>query len=216
MAMDPWDRRAEEDAKAFRAFSLYAAIEPTERTYLASYHAYYRERHPDAPDSKLPVNYAAIPSTYRAWTKRYDWKERAVAWDAAKAKARAEGELTGITYHWATIASEKEKLQTYTLELAQIAHKKAKEIYEKELNKDNYSMAHAVQMSKFVLATYRELIEMEKALKPGEEGRWTNDDEEELSRLVARMDSEQAHEFFERARERAEDEGPPGSLDNPS
>lgn len=214
MAMDPWDRRAEETAKAFQAFQIYAGLPPGERSYTNAYRIYMAEiiGRTDAADR----SWNDAPPHFKAWTQRYDWVERAVAWDAAKAKARAEGELTGITYHWATIASEKEKLYTYTLELAKIAHEKAKEIYEKELNKDNYSMAHAVQMSKFVLATYRELMEMEKALKPGEEGRWTNNDEEELSRLVARMDSEQAHEFFERARERAEDEGPPGSLDNPS
>ncbi len=193
---EPWDRRREESDSAYHAFEIYAELPPGQRSLKAAY-----RRHTGNENAAGPSD------NFKGWAKRYDWADRAAALDGAKASARFEGELAGIRDHWAEIAAQRERAHTQLLDLTDLAYEKAKEIYAEKLTKDNYSMAHAVQMSKFYLECYKLLIELEKVHKEVAENTWTEEDEQAIADLVERLDAEQAAEFFEeQARKKREEE----------
>lgn len=192
---EPWDRRPEEPGKAYSAFEIYLGLPPAERTLKKAYRLHTRNHNAAGPSDH-----------FQGWAGRHDWEERALAYDDAKAKARRDGELSGISSHWALIAEQKERVHTDLIGLATLAERKAREIYERELTKDNYSMAHAVQMSKFVLEIYKQLIELEKMHEGDEEGRWTDEDERAVAGLVEEVDAESANNFFEEALRRTQEE----------
>ncbi len=193
---EPWDRRRDEPAKAYSAFEIYLDLPPGQRTLKAAYRLYTGNENAGGPSDH-----------FKGWAKRHDWEERALAYDDAKAKARFEGELAGIEDQWKSLGAQKEKMHAQLMDLAEAAYEKALAIYEQELTRDNYSMAHAVQMSKFTLEVYKLLIELEKVHKEVAENTWTEEDEQAIADLVERLDAEQAAEFFEEeARKKREEE----------
>jgi hypothetical protein len=206
---EPWDRRRDEPAKAYGAFEYYLNLPPGQRTLKAAYRLHTGNE-----------NAAGPSDNFKGWARRHDWEERALACDDAKAKARFEGELRGIHDHWAEIAAQKERAHTQVIELTDLAYEKAKEIYERELTRENYSMAHAVQMSKFVLEIYKMLVDLEKLHAHRAENEWTEEDDREIARIIEEMDAQDAAEFFEEQRrkqeENEEDEGPEGTEDGRS
>jgi hypothetical protein len=203
MAKNPWDRLNEEPEKAFRAFVIYSDIPPLERTYIAAFRLYKDEATGQPEGTCQDVN---VQPYFRGWTERYDWRERALAKDDAKARARVEGELRGITSRWTTIAAEKEKQFKRILDLGEAAYQKAQDIFNRELSAENYSMAHAVQMSKFSLEVYKMLLEQERLSQAHNEGRWTDADEDAVADALEELSPEGAIEFFEEAQRRTEDE----------
>ncbi len=193
---EPWDRRRDEPAKAYSAFEIYLNLPPGQRTLKAAYRL-----HTGNEDAASPAD------SFKAWARRHDWEERALAYDGAKASARFEGELAGIRDHWAEIAAQRERAHTQLLDLTDLACEKAKEIYAKELTKDNYSMAHAVQMSKFTLEVYKMLTELEKVYRGAEQDRWTEEDERAVADALEELEPDDATKFFEeQARKKREEE----------
>ncbi len=195
-AKEPWDRRREESESAYHAFEIYAELPPGQRSLKAAY-----RRHTGNENAAGPSD------NFKGWAKRFDWADRAAALDGAKASARFEGELAGIRDHWAEIAAQRERAHTQLLDLTDLAYEKAKEIYAKELTKDNYSMAHAVQMSKFTLEVYKMLTELEKVYRGAEQDRWTEEDERAVADALEELEPDDATKFFEeQARKKREEE----------
>jgi hypothetical protein len=201
---EPWDRRRDEPAKAYGAFEIYLNLPPGQRTLKAAYRLHTGNE-----------NAAGPSDNFKGWAKRHDWEERALACDDARARARFEGELRGIHDHWAEIAAQKERAHTQVIELTDLAYEKAKEIYAKELTKDNYSMGHAVQMSKFVLEIYKMLVDLEKLHAQRAENEWTEEDDRAIAEAIEALEAEEALDagdaaarFFEEDLRSQEEEDP--------
>jgi hypothetical protein len=193
---EPWERYPDEERHQYQAFEIYANLPPHERSLKQAYRLYTHN-----PNATSPSD------TFKGWARRYNWKKRAAAWDDAKAKARFEGELKGTEKQWERLGAQRERMHIYVMELAEEAFHRAHEIYQQQLNKNNYSMAHAVQMSKFVLECYRMLIELEKVHKAHEEGRWTEEDDRALLEVLEKMEAREEAQFFEDAWHREQQEG---------
>jgi len=192
---DPWERRPDEEPHQYQAFEIYANLPPGERSLKQAYRLYI-----DNPDAAGPSD------NFKGWAKRHNWKVRATAWDDAKAHARYEGQIRGVEDQWEKIAAARERANDKVIDLVERAYDKACEIYEQELTKDNYSMAHAVQMTKVVFEGFKILQEQEKIYKEAGEGRWTEEDEREMARILDEIDSEQTQELFEERKRRLEAE----------
>jgi hypothetical protein len=205
---DPWERRPDEEPHQYQAFEIYMNLPPEKRSLKQAYRLYI-----DNPDAAGPSD------NFKGWAKRYNWKVRATAWDDAKAHARYEAQICGVENQWEKMAAEREQAHANVIELTNLAYDKAREIYEKELDKDNYSMGHAVQMSKFVLECYRMLLELEKIHAAHAKDEWTEEDDREMAELMERFEAQWAEEdaaaeFFEeqwRKQKEEEDEGPEDS-----
>ncbi len=210
---EAWDRRRDEPANAYAAFEIYLNLPPGQRTQKEAYRL-----HTGNQDAAGPSEH------FRGWARRHDWEERALAYDDAKAKARFEGELAGIEEQWKSLGAQKEKMHAQLMDLAEAAYNDAMRIYEQELTRDNYSKAHAVQMSKFTLEVYKLLIELERVHKGHEQDRWTEEDERAIAKAmeeavameeVYREDLDPATEFFEEQRRRELEEEEEKGSDEP-
>jgi hypothetical protein len=208
-AKDPWDRRQEESARAYAAFECYLHMEPLERTIVGAYRL-----HTDNPDALSPSDH------FKGLAKRHDWKERARAHDDAKARARTEAELKSIKEHAAEVAYQKERAHTQVTDLTNSAYEKAKAIYERELTRENYSMGHAVQMTKIVLECYRMLVELEKVTAHRAEHEWTEEDDLAILKVMEEVEAMEEPDleeldpttrFFEEQRRRELEEKDAGS-----
>jgi hypothetical protein len=64
-----WERRSEETDKAFASFCAYLEAGPN-RTVTSAYRARYGEKRG-----------TQVPGFFRTWAERFEWKERASAWE---------------------------------------------------------------------------------------------------------------------------------------
>lgn len=192
---DSWERRREEPPKAYYAFQCYLELPPEKRTLKEAYRLHTGNH-----------NAAGPSDNFRGWAKRHDWSERAEAWDDAKAKARRDGELAGIEKQWERMAAKVEREMLQTFELSERLYEKAQAILEQELTKENYSMAHAVQMAKFELEFIKVIYEKMESEK-SEESVWGEVDDERVAQIVEDLRADEAASVFEEAYHRAEDQG---------
>lgn len=68
----PWEKLAEESAKAFRAFQIFLELEPSKRSLRAAYMEAYNK------DSSCVKS----PQFMTDWSLNFKWKERALEYDA--------------------------------------------------------------------------------------------------------------------------------------
>jgi hypothetical protein len=174
---EPWERIPGEPDRAYRAFEVYLGMPLGERSFEGAYRVH----------AANPL--AAGPSdTFKGWTKRYRWRERAAAWDDAVRRARRDGVLAGTKDQWADMSAELEKMQADLMHLAERAYLKAVEIFEQRLTPENHTLAHAVQMSKVVLEIYKHSSELHKTHGPQDP--WPEISDEELDQALESIEKE--------------------------
>lgn len=80
---NPWDKQTvlRETDKAFAAFCVYRDMEPHERTYIAAETLFRQSIGERAPDVEATGG-------FRAWAKKYRWKERVDAFDTYTERKR--------------------------------------------------------------------------------------------------------------------------------
>ena len=120
--------------------------------------------------------------------RRYEWRERAAAWDDAVRRARRNGVLEGTKAQWADMSAELERMHADLMHLSERACLKALEIFERRLTPENHTMSHAVQVSKLVLETYKHSSELHKIHGPQDP--WPEISDEELDRVLESMEAE--------------------------
>jgi hypothetical protein len=134
-----------------------------------------------------------------------------LAYDDAKAKARRDGELAGIGSQWERMAAQKEKMLGQYFDLLEKAYEKATEIFAQELTRDNYSMAHAIQIVKLMGESIKLATELEKVYKEAAGNAWTEEDARNLADAMEELRADEAAEFFEEETRRKKEEEEKGS-----
>lgn len=72
-----WEKRENESTKAFRVFTIYRNLPPSERNFTNAYIIAYKR------DSNLYRDgIKKVPGHIRKWSVDYEWSKRAAAWDA--------------------------------------------------------------------------------------------------------------------------------------
>lgn len=75
--MKPWDKLDEETGPAYAAFTLYRDLPQEDRSYDAGYRAWLEHKE----GASRAHGARRAPYSYRTRAKRFQWKERAAAWD---------------------------------------------------------------------------------------------------------------------------------------
>ena len=108
------------------------------------------------------------------------------------------------------MAAQKEEMLGQLFDLMHLTYEKAKEIFAQELPKNNYSMAHAVQMTKLMMEGLKLVTELEKVHKEAAENAWTEEDDRAILEAMEELDAQQAEEaaefFEEETRRKMEEE----------
>lgn len=84
---DPWERRADETERAWVAFQTYRDLEPGDRSLAEAARRIYGPR-------GVQKN-GMVVGRVREWSVRYDWRDRAAAWDAEVDRRRREALMGG-------------------------------------------------------------------------------------------------------------------------
>lgn len=75
--MKAWDQRDDESSKSFSAFCLYLDLPPAGRSLDKAYAVHYQRKHGQ------PIgNVKKAPGTWTHWSKKHQWSDRAIAYDA--------------------------------------------------------------------------------------------------------------------------------------
>ena len=82
LEQQPWHRRDDESAKAYRAFRFYLNLGANDRSALEAWYRYARwnwgqERAQQERDKDL----TSAPAWFKQWSADYDWTDRVEAWD---------------------------------------------------------------------------------------------------------------------------------------
>lgn len=197
---NPWDRREGETDNMFAAFEIYLYLEPPDDHVVVAYRLWV-----DNPQAKKATD------QFWNWSRTHDWKERRSHFRDAKARARAEGVLGGITEHWQLHARAWEQGHTRLLHLQTRVYVKATEIFNKALDEGNYNMGHGVQMGKLFLEIQKHIKEL---LETAEANKTYEDiPDEELERAVDAAITQSADEIFEESLAAATEGSTPSTSD---
>ena len=86
----PWDRQGGETAKGFGAFELFRRLGP-DRTVQAAWEQYFLR--PGGRRERGTKGAGPAPGYFKRWSARWEWHQRAVAWDEEVAAMARDQEL---------------------------------------------------------------------------------------------------------------------------
>src|SRR3712207_3362211 len=108
---EPWERLPDEPGRAYNAFECYLSMPMAQRNFEEAYRV-----HAGNPQAAGPSD------TFKKWTRRYRWRERAAAWDDAVRRARRDGILEGTKDQWAGMSAELERMHADLMHLSERAY----------------------------------------------------------------------------------------------
>jgi|SRR5215210_7705604 len=175
-----WDQLENESERGFRAFESYLNLPSGERTLLEAY-----RHHVGNPAVIKPSD------TFRGWSQRFAWRERAMAFDDHIASLRREAYEQAISEEAARQAREVEKDRGRANELLTLSYEKAMEWLENAQPSD--------LRFQDVVSIIRLHMDYLKAFpvqpEPSSEDDWTEEDDAKIpeiwKRIQARRDSEE-------------------------
>lgn len=185
--LQPWDRRRQESAVAYRAFVAYRDL-GAERTFVATAQALDK-----------------CTSLVRRWAARYGWRDRVWAWEVAQAHEAEQAlrrEREQSLQRQLHDANQLERLA-----MARFASLVQREPQSGELTLDpKVSPRDALAILRFAVEQQDRLAQTQAAAAPPAE--------DLTERQLKRMTTQQLHELLALARERSEQKGDDGDDDS--
>jgi len=187
----PWERRRDESPKAYRAFVA------------------FRDRGEGRSFVAVGKQLGKSNSLTRRWASRYDWKERAWAWDVAQAREEES-----------TFRKEREEIIRRQLldadRLQRLAMAKLGELVRRDPESGELALDPGVTPRDAVLI-YRLGLEIERKMPGAKTPEEEDADEETPETKLQRMTSQELNELVKLARGRAqgETEGDDDSTESP-
>jgi hypothetical protein len=175
-----WDQLENESERGYRAFESYLNLPSGERTLLEAY-----RHHVGNPAVIKPSD------TFRGWSQRFAWRERAAAYDDHLASLRREAYEEAVSEEAARQAREVEKTRYRCNEILTLGYERAAEWLE-EIDVSQMRMSDAIQVARLHM-DYLKAFGVQP--EPRNEDDWTEEDDAEIERIFreskARRDSEE-------------------------
>jgi hypothetical protein len=108
MAKEAWDKREDESSLQYKAFECYMLLDPRVRNMDNAW-TRYKEHHENASGPKPS-------SSFLAWSRRFDWVDRATAFDTHLSAQRRKGIEQGVKQEAKRQAMSIERLRTQLYE----------------------------------------------------------------------------------------------------
>ena len=184
-----WNQLENESERGYRAFESYLNLPSGERTLLEAY-----RHHVGNPAVIKPSD------TFRGWSQRFAWRERAMAFDDHIASLRREAYEQAISEEAARQAREVEKARYRCNEILTLGCERAAEWLE-EMDVSQMRMSDAIQVARLYM-DYLKAFPMEPESSHDDD--WTEEDEAELDEILkkiqAKRDSEEGIQTPDEAR----------------
>ena len=168
MAEHPWEREAGETDTAYQAFELFRRLGP-DRTVQAAWEQYFFR--PGTRRERGTKGVSPAPGYFKRWSARWDWHQRAVAWDDEVAALARDQELDRELK--AKVAEQEEEMRQRKLrrEEARAARTVGRQILRRVLKAIEERELEGMPLSQILphLQKVGFLIELGQRLEEGEE-----------------------------------------------
>lgn len=168
-----WDQLDNESARAYEAFKIYRAIEPTERSLAKAWRIYVGN-----PDAKNAGR------TFRFWREDFAWKDRAKAYDAHIERIRRKGFEKAIEQEATKNARTTERIMHHANELLVRTYEAAAERLEQEDFAGELRPAEVIQIVKLHIEAAAKIAGTQPQGEAHAEGNWTEEDDNEFANEI--------------------------------